>query len=414
MSCREFLNQGTNTLWLLTEGRHTTASLRESNCMATSTTLFLARRMMINVTAVDGNEKPLPGVKFQFAQTKPAFPFGTAINAAILKNPFYQKWFASRFTVTTFENEMKWYGTEFTKGHEDYSVADAMLKFANENGVHVRGHNVFWDDQNAQMSWVSALPKAELQEAVTKRINSVVNRYKGKVIHWDVVNENVHFNFFENKLSPDASVKIFQEVQKLDPNVLLFMNDFNTLEVPGDPNATPDRYLKKFNEIRAGNPNAKMAIGLESHFEVPNIPYMRSVLDKMATTNVPIWLTEVDVAGTDAKQAKYLEEILREGYAHPAVKGIVMWASWTPKGCYRMCLTDNQFKNFPVGDLVDSLIKEWKTHAVGTTGEDGTLQAHLAHGEYEVRASHPSKNITSVHKIKVDADSSVHKLQIHH
>ena len=102
---------------------------------------------MVNVTVVDANGKPIAGAKFTVDPIRPGFPFGTAINQAILRNPDYQKWFASRFTVTTFENEMKWYGTEYTKGHEDYSVADAMLAFAKQHGVHVRGHNVFWDDQ---------------------------------------------------------------------------------------------------------------------------------------------------------------------------------------------------------------------------------------------------------------------------
>ncbi|KAF3333060.1 Endo-1,4-beta-xylanase C [Carex littledalei] len=101
----------------------------------------------VTVTAADKDGKPIAGAKVTVNPTQSGFPFGMAINAAILKNTDYQKWFASRFTVTTFENEMKWYGTEYTQGHEDFSVADAMLEFAKKNNVHVRGHNVFWDDQ---------------------------------------------------------------------------------------------------------------------------------------------------------------------------------------------------------------------------------------------------------------------------
>jgi GH35 family endo-1,4-beta-xylanase len=99
-----------------------------------------------NVKAVDENGKPVSGAKVSVDPVRAGFPFGNAINQAIINNTDYQKWFASRFTVTTFENEMKWYGTEFTEGHEDYSVADAMLAFVKKNDVQVRGHNVFWDD----------------------------------------------------------------------------------------------------------------------------------------------------------------------------------------------------------------------------------------------------------------------------
>lgn len=29
-----------------------------------------------------------------------------------------------------------------------------------------------------------------------------------------------------------------------------------------------------------------------------------------------------------------------------------------------MCLTDNQFKNLPAGDVVDKLINEWRTKSL--------------------------------------------------
>jgi hypothetical protein len=79
-----------------------------------------------------------------------------------------------------------------------------------------------------------------------------------------------------------------------------------------------------------------------------------------------------------------------------------------------MCLTDNQFKNFPVGDTVDKLIKEWKTHATGTTGADGSFKADLAHGDYQVTVTHPSKNTTSTHNVTVTPKTPSHKLEIKH
>jgi GH35 family endo-1,4-beta-xylanase len=102
--------------------------------------------LTVNVKAVDANGNPVSGAKFSVDPIRPRFPLGTAINQAIINDPVYQKWFASRFTVTTFENEMKWYSTEYTPGHEDYSAADAMLAFVKKYGIQVRGHNVFWDD----------------------------------------------------------------------------------------------------------------------------------------------------------------------------------------------------------------------------------------------------------------------------
>ncbi|RWW01423.1 hypothetical protein GW17_00035542 [Ensete ventricosum] len=147
-----------------------------------------------------------------------------------------------------------------------------------------------------------------------------------------------------------------------------------------------------------------MAIGLEGHFGTPDIAYMRSALDKLAGANVPIWLTEVDVAHPN--QAKSLEEVLREAYSHPAVQGIVIWGAWHPEGCWRMCLTDNNFKNLPAGDVVDKLIFEWRSaNVAATTDADGLLRAELFHGEYKITINHPSSNSSSVQSLTVDSAS---------
>lgn len=91
-------------------------------------------------------------------------------------------------------------------------------------------------------------------------------------------------------------------------------------------------------------------------------------------------------------QAWYLEQILREARSHPHVDGIVMWAARKPQGCYRMCLTDNNFRNLPTGDVVDKLLSEWgwKDMVSGTTDADGFIETSLFHGDYEVIINHPS------------------------
>lgn len=107
-------------------------------------------------------------------------------------------------------------------------------------------------------------------------------------------------------------------------------------------------------------------------------------------------------------QAQHLEEVLREGYGHPNVDGMVMWAAWHATGCYMMCLTDDEFRNLAVGDVVDKLIAEWRTHpvAAATTDADGVVELDLAHGEYNVTVTHPSLVSSAVRTLTVDASSS--------
>lgn len=248
----------------------------------------------MKIQAVDSEGKPLANRTLTIAQKFARFPFGCAINKNILNNQAYKDWFTSRFKYTTFENEMKWYTNERVQNQEDYSSADALLQFTKSNGISVRGHNVFWDNPKSQPSWVPNLAPQQLAAAATKRINSVMRRYSGQVIAWDVVNENMHFNFFESKLGVTASSKFYETASFLDRRAALFLNEYNTIEQPGEGSASPDNYLRKIGDIRAGGYRGPLSIGLEGHFTQVNIPYMRSAIDKIASSGLPIWITELD------------------------------------------------------------------------------------------------------------------------
>ena len=222
------------------------------------------------------------------------------MNHNILTSSDYQNWFASRFKFTTFTNEMKWYSNEKIQGHENYTIADGMVEFCKQNDICIRGHNVFWDDPTMQPSWVnSTLYPDELQEASSVRIDSVVSRYRGQLIAWDVMNENLHFRFFEDKLGENASAAFYHTAQQLDPGTMMFMNEYNTMEYSNDEKSSPANYKKKLEEILSypGNANLAAGIGLQGHFGSgqPNLAYMRSVLDFLGATGFPIWLTEVSI-----------------------------------------------------------------------------------------------------------------------
>ncbi|MCL7035874.1 hypothetical protein MKW94_026245 [Papaver nudicaule] len=366
-----------------------------------------ARKRDVKVHVTDSKGEVLHGADIHFRprQNKAGIPFGCVINNDILGNQAYQTWFKSRFSVTVFGNELKWYATERFQGQVNYTDPDAMLAFAKENNIKVRGHCIFWDDPAYQPKWVPALPPAELKDAAYKRLQSVVSKYSGQFIGWDVNNENLHFQFYEQMLGANASDVFFQMANQLDPTTPMFMNEFNTLEWSGDTQASPAQYVAKIQEIRSFY-QGPIGIGLESHFSAPNIPYVRASLDLLATAGVPIWLTELDVSvnnNTD-QQALYLEQILREAYAHPAVEGIVLWAARTAQGCYRMCLTDENYNNNLNGAVVDKLIEEWKPkRSEGKLDSYGEFKTSLFHGDYDVTIDHPSMNSTLYRTFEVTA-----------
>ncbi|CAA2997575.1 anti-sigma-I factor 6 [Olea europaea subsp. europaea] len=275
------------------------------------------RMAILHVADVDGNR--LQGATVVVEQVSRDFPFGSAIAQTILGNLPYQKWFIERFNAAVFEDELKWYSTEPRPGVVNYTIPDQMLEFVRRNQIIARGHNIFWENPNFTPSWVRNLTGPELQTAVKFRIQSLMNQYKNEFIHWDVDNEMLHYNFYEQRLGPNASLQFFETAQKSDPLARLFMNEFNVLETCDDQNATVDAYISRLGELGKGGVSMD-GIGLEGHFNVPNPPLIRAVLDKLAILELPIWLTEIDISKTldHETQARYLEAVLREGFSHPS------------------------------------------------------------------------------------------------
>ncbi|KMT01420.1 hypothetical protein BVRB_9g214290 [Beta vulgaris subsp. vulgaris] len=351
------------------------------------------RKRFVTVHVSNLHGERLVGASINIQQISKDFPIGSAIAATILGNLPYQSWFLKRFDAAVFENELKWYVTEPEPGKTNYTLADQMLEFVRANQITTRGHNIFWEHLKYTPPWVTKLEGTELQGAVNSRISGLMDRYREEFIHWDVNNEMLHFDFYEQRLGPHATLEFFKTAHQADPLATLFMNEFNVVETCNDANSTVDDYVRRLRELKEGGVTMD-GIGLEGHFTVPNPPFIRGVLDKLATLGLPIWLTEIDISQTIDKQtqAVYLEQVMREGFSHPSVKGLMLWTALDPKGCYQMCLTDNNFNNLPAGDTVDKLLEEWQTRRVeGVTDQLGSFSFHGFLGEYTIMVKHGNK-----------------------
>ncbi|KAL3498816.1 hypothetical protein ACH5RR_041548 [Cinchona calisaya] len=356
------------------------------------------RKSKVKLRAVDAEGFPLvnaslsivPDQQHHHHHHHSSFHFGNAVSNRILTIPAYRKWFTKRFKYTVFENEMKWKWNEPQQGHIDFGFADGMLKFVKHHNIHARGHNVVWDSYEAVPDWAKKLPPKELEKATKNRQFAIMGRYSGQFIHWDVVNENLHFSYYETMLGKTASSVFYKRAHNIDKNAILFLNDFNTIENPRDKVSSPRNYFGKIQEMRSQGFRGPLGIGLEGHFYMPpNLPYIRTTLDALATAHLPIWITELDVDSTWPQAAVYLEQILRELHAHHAVNGVIIWAPWSPPQCYRMCITDANFRNLPTGNVVDKLLGEWNHLGFeGITDSNGYFHTTLSHGVYQVKVNH--------------------------
>ncbi|CAA3026062.1 NUCLEAR FUSION DEFECTIVE 4-like [Olea europaea subsp. europaea] len=270
------------------------------------TKIYKERKRAVIIHVSDRNGAKLQGAEITVEQVSKDFPFGSAIAKTIIGNSHYQKWFTERFNAAVFENELKWDATEPKPGQVNYTIPDQMLEFVRANQIITRGHNIFWENPKSSPQWILNLSSPDLQSAVTYRIESRMSRYKEEFIHWDVSNEMLHFDFYEQRLGPNATLLFFEKAHQIDPLATLFMNEYNVVETCDDVNSTVDTYISRMIELKKGGVTMD-GIGHQGHFNVPNPPLMRAILDKLATLGLLIWLTEVDVSKQFSKASQVRE-----------------------------------------------------------------------------------------------------------
>ena len=52
-------------------------------------------------------------------------------------------------------------------------------------------------------------------------------------------------------------------------------------------------------------------------------------LDKLATTGLPLWITEMTLENSDENvRANWFENALTTYFSHPSVEGVILWGFW--------------------------------------------------------------------------------------
>lgn len=345
------------------------------------------RDFVVRVTDQDGF--PRDDATVSVDQLTRDFRFGSAVNAGELDNPQYTQFFLEHFNMATPENAWKWYATEgFAQGFENYNNADAFRDFCVANGIKIHGHTILWAVQQFVPNWVQALTGQALQDAVDNRVQSVVTRFDGAVDAWDVNNEMLHGNFYESRLGPGFRPALFQQVAALDPDVPLFVNDYNIFT----ENEIED-YIVQINDLlAAGTPIS--GIGVQGHYSRVVDPFeLRAQFDRLGSLGIPIRITEYDniLNGTVQQKADSLEAMYRVAFSHPSVEAISLWGFWAGshwRGA-EAAIVDLDWTINPVGQRLLDLFNEWTTSESGGVDTAGEFSARAFHGTHLVSATTP-------------------------
>ncbi len=160
----------------------------------------------------------------------PSLTSQTLTNAILVKH-------ASSITA---ESVMKANPIGVSAGVYNYTQADALIAYAQANGIAVRGHALVWHQTSP--SWffdgdpTDAGYKSLVRSRLETYITDVVTHFKGKVYCWDVVNEvtsddasSTYRNSKWYQIFGDAYIEYaFRAARAADPTVQLFINEYST------------------------------------------------------------------------------------------------------------------------------------------------------------------------------------------
>jgi endo-1,4-beta-xylanase len=233
---------------------------------------------------------------------KDDFLIGAALSASIIKqqDPALVALITKEFNSITPENCQKWGEIRNEDGSWKWEDSDAIINFGSKHKMHMVGHTLGWHSQipesvfkNKDGSYIS---KEALAKKQKEHITTLVDRYKGKIAAWDVVNEamgddnKMRTSHWYNIMGDDFLVNAFNLAHETDPKAHLMYNHYNN-EQEGKRNATIEM-LKRLQKRKA----PIHGLGMQAHVGIASD--MKNFEDSIiaySELGLRIHLTELDI-----------------------------------------------------------------------------------------------------------------------
>ena len=262
----------------------------------------------------------------------------------------------ANYNIITPENCMKPGPIHPKEGTYNFTLPDTLVQWCQDNGIKVWGHTLAWHAQTAP--WFFEAEPSETEETAARparppatagnrqgprpsmaefwrrRINgplvsrevamerlknhimTVVGRYKGRIIGWDVFNESIAdsgdcttenlrtFSWYQ-VVGPDVLTMAFKWAQEADPNAQLYYNDYNIEQGAAEnkgKHASSILLLKRI--IAEGAPIT--GVGIQGHWHLDtNLADVEQAIINYASLGLRVAITELDVTATGSNSGAF-------------------------------------------------------------------------------------------------------------
>ena len=292
------------------------------------------------------------------------FPIGVAVNAGSETNSLLnsstsaqqQAIVLAHFNQLTAGNIMKMSYLHPAENTYNFVQADALLAFAQANGLSLHGHTFIWHSDYQVPSWMknysgdwSAMLKAHVQ--------TIAAHFAGKLPSWDVVNEALAENgdssavngyrnsIFYQKLGAAYIDQAFIHARAADASADLYYNDYNI-----ETNSAKTTNLLNMVDGMLARGVPISGVGFQMHVlpDWPSIANIEASFRAVAQRGLKVKITELDVrvnnpynsslpvytsltaAAAAAQKQRYYQIIAAYLRAVPAAQrgGITVWGIW--------------------------------------------------------------------------------------
>jgi endo-1,4-beta-xylanase len=290
--------------------------------------LFATILLLTGACKKENNPSPLPPISSpESAETLKGtapFPMGVSIDTRLLKsNQACRNRILKEHNSLSAENIMKWHALHPEEKRFDFAEADELVAFAQANQLRVFGHTLLW--HSSTPGWVNNYfgDAAAWENLVKTHIQTVIAHFKGKVQAWDVVNEafneqgalrkgyTTDDSIWAEKLGPDYLARLYQYAAAVDPNALLFYNDYGQEASPAKTKAILDMVADfKKRGVPIHGLGLQMHVGLNT-----NQAAIENVIKAYAETGLKVHISELDVAISNYQKnsnLKFTEALAQE------------------------------------------------------------------------------------------------------
>ncbi|KRQ99261.1 endo-1,4-beta-xylanase [Bradyrhizobium valentinum] len=326
--------------------------------------------------------------------------FGAAAAPPTMLDPQYAALYQQHCGIVTTDVALKFGRVRPTSMAPNWTDADALLSWAEANGIKVKGHALIWNEYNPAWLWTESATGPDfgaLTAPVTvqqagwyfdKHIVETVGRYAGRIPIWDVVNEPIELahgradgmrsktwmHVFGNKYVNRAFVR----AHEADPAAKLFLNEANLERFAYEDHrvaflALIDRLLDQGCPIHG--------VGLESHL----IMWARAthegimwLLGELSERGLEVHISELDVhhagntapalptgtaaATIDAAVAAFVRPFLDDVLSFPCVTALMTWQladkySWLAGTAPRPLPFDSAYQAKPLAFEIEQALR---------------------------------------------------------